>query len=100
VRLRPVLRKQEILNAALRLSEARGYRNVTARSVADLSGCAVGLVIHYFGSMQNLEREVMAEAVRVENFNVVAQGLLMSDRAAVSAPESVRRSAANYLQGE
>ena len=47
-----------ILDAAARLFVASGYERTTIRGVASAAGVDPGLVIHYFGSKQQLFRQV------------------------------------------
>jgi AcrR family transcriptional regulator len=48
-----------ILDAAARLFVADGYERTTIRGVASAAGVDAGLVMHYFGSKQELYRRVI-----------------------------------------
>lgn len=48
-----------ILDAASRLFVASGYDRTTIRGIASVAGVDPGLVIHYFGSKQQLFRQVI-----------------------------------------
>ena len=92
-------RKQEIVEAALRIAEEVGLCGVTRDEVADRAGCSAGLVNHYFGTMSQLQRATIGEAVRVRNLTVLAQGLVMGHPKARNAPEEMRRAAADSIVG-
>ena len=47
-------RREEILNTALRLFAAKGYRATTIADIASATGTAHGLVYHYFRSKDEL----------------------------------------------
>jgi AcrR family transcriptional regulator len=51
-----------ILDAATRLFLAAGYERTTIRAVASAAGVDAGLVMHYFGSKQELFRQVIETA--------------------------------------
>jgi AcrR family transcriptional regulator len=51
-----------ILDAAARVFAAAGYERTTIRAVASAAGVDAGLVMHYFGSKQELFRQVIDAA--------------------------------------
>ena len=51
-----------ILDAAARIFVADGYERTTIRAVASAAGVDAGLVMHYFGSKQQLYRRVIDAA--------------------------------------
>jgi AcrR family transcriptional regulator len=51
-----------ILDAASRVFVAEGYERTTIRAVASAAGVDAGLVMHYFGSKQELYRRVIDAA--------------------------------------
>jgi AcrR family transcriptional regulator len=51
-----------ILDAATRIFVAEGYERTTIRAVASAAGVDAGLVMHYFGSKQELYRRVIEAA--------------------------------------
>src|ERR1700752_1388153 len=51
-----------ILDAASRVFVADGYERTTIRAVASAAGVDPGLVMHYFGSKQELYRRVIDAA--------------------------------------
>src|SRR6201997_1608223 len=51
-----------ILDAAARIFVAAGYERTTIRAVASAAGVDAGLVMHYFGSKQELYRRVIDAA--------------------------------------
>lgn len=91
--------KELILRAALYLAEREGFSTFTRDSVAAKAGCAQGLVNHHYGTMQQLRRAVMGEAIRTRNLKVLAQGLALRDRRAMGAPDALKRAAIENLMG-
>src|SRR6266700_701294 len=51
-----------ILDAASRVFVTAGYERTTIRAVASAAGVDAGLVMHYFGSKQELFRRVIGAA--------------------------------------
>ena len=73
-RLQPADRKQEILNAAIKVAgRPGGWSKLTRDSVAKEAGCAEGLVSKYFGTMITLRRSIMRAAIVAGNLAVVAE---------------------------
>lgn len=92
-RLKPVIRKEEILAAALPLASERGYTNITRDRIALAAGVSGSAVQYHFGTMAKLRTELMRYAVKQRNPRVVAQGLAVRDRQAAKADDDLKRQA-------
>lgn len=86
-------RTAQILAAALKLSVKGGYTRITREAIATAAGVSPGLVTHHMGTMEQLRRDVMREAIRVECLGVIAQGLVSRDRHALKAPPELQQRA-------
>lgn len=99
-RLKPADRKQEILDAALRVaSTPGGWAQLTRASVSVDADCAEGLVSRYFGTMAAFRRAIMRAAIVSKNLAVVAQGLAAGDPNAQKAPSELKAAAVKTLAG-
>lgn len=99
-RLQPADRKQEILNAAIKVAgRPGGWGKLTRDAVAKEAGCAEGLVSKYFGTMIAFRRSIMRAAIVAENLAVIAQGLAAGDKCAQKADEGLKRKALETLAG-
>lgn len=98
-RANPVLRKKQILNAALECAKKTGYEKITRDEIAERANVSVGLVTRYFGTMKNLKRAVMRAAVNSGVYEVVAQGMANGDEQAKKATEEVKQKAIAHLTG-
>lgn len=93
-------RAAQILTVALQLAERFGYTKVTREQVAARIGVAPSLIPHYMGSVAEMRRKIMREAIRVENLPVIAQGLALRDSTACRAladRSDLRQRAAAHL---
>ena len=100
-RLHPDDRKQEILNAAIKVAgRPGGWGKMTRDAVAREAGCAEGLVSKYFGTMIAFRRSIMRAAIQARNLAVVAQGLAAGDTNAQKAPPELKAAAVKTLVGE
>lgn len=79
-------RLTQILAAALRAAEKHGYQRITRETVAKAAGVSEALVTYHMGTMVELRRAIMREAVRAECLAVIAQGLTSRDKHAAKAP--------------
>ncbi len=99
-RLRPDDRKEQILNAAIKVAERPGgWGKLTRDAVAREAHCAEGLVSKYFGTMVAFRRSIMRAAITAENLAVVAQGLAAGDTCAKKADPELKIRALNTLAG-
>ena len=91
-------RKQEILNAAIKVAgRPGGWGKMTRDAVAREAGCAEGLVSKYFGTMIAFRRSIMRAAIQARNLAVVAQGLAAGDTNAQKAPPELKAAAVETL---
>ena len=97
-RLRPADRKQEILNAAIKVAgRPGGWGKLTRDAVAKEAACSEGLVSKYFGTMIAFRRSIMRAAIQARNLAVVAQGLAAGDTNAQKAPPELKAAAVETL---
>ena len=96
-RLPPNDRRALVLEAALYAAEHRGYRCMTRDHIAARAEVSPSLVSLYLGTMPQLRRVVMREAVKRKIVRIVAQGLAERDPAALRADLALRARAADYL---
>lgn len=89
----------QILTAALEVCPRKGYSRVTREDIAERAKVPPSLITYHFGTMPELRRQIMREAVRVECLPVIAQGLACKDRHAMKASEELRTRAAESLRG-
>lgn len=93
----PWERKQDIMRAALRVAKREGYLNITRQLVSKECPCSTGLVSHYFGTIDNLRTELMHEAVRIVDLDVIAQGLAVNEHLLIDLDPKIKRAAALSL---
>lgn len=87
-------RKDQILQAALRVAERPGgWNTLTRLAVAQEAGVSEALPSVYFGTMKNFRRAIMREAIRAGNYKVLAQGVVNHDPVAMKAPADARQAA-------
>lgn len=88
----------QILGAALTLcSKDKIYSRITRDEIAKKAGIPPTLITYHLGTMTDVRRQIMREAVRAECLRVIAQGLAARDRHALKAPEDLRQRALQSL---
>jgi AcrR family transcriptional regulator len=90
-------RDRLILDAAVELAKIEGYQWITREAVAERAGVAPATVNNAFGTMRDLKRAVLKEAVEKSIIEIVAQGLADGHAIARAAPEELRKLAAEKL---
>ena len=63
------LRRQQIIDAAVELFAAKGYRGTGVAALADRVGMTGTGLLYYFGTKERLLREVVAERDRMESID-------------------------------
>lgn len=86
-------RQATVLEAALTLATGHGYQWITREGVAALADVSEATVSNAFGTMRDLKRAVLAEAVKRPIPVIVAQGLADQHQIALDAPADVRQQA-------
>lgn len=98
MRLDVIEREAAILKAAMETAEEVGYQWVTRDAIALRANCSAGLVNRYFGTMVELKRKVMREAVRVGNLKLIAEGLADRNPHAMKASPELKARALAALK--
>ena len=90
--------KEKLLKQAIKLAIKQGYRNIKRDMVAQKVKLSPALVNHYFGTIENLQTEVLKYAIKTRILILVAQGLSLRDPVVfkLTSPE-VRKDAAFSL---
>lgn len=97
-RTEPSVRAEQLLDVALKLAAANGWRTLTHAAVASAAGVSQGLVVARLGTKAQMLRDVMRAAVRTRTVAVVAEGLALQDRQACKADEGLRALAAAWVK--
>lgn len=89
--------RAEILATCLKLAAIAGYRNITRDVIAEAASVPPSLVSYHMGTMIELRRHVMREAIRTRCLAVIAQGLSVGDHRARKASPELQRAALESL---
>lgn len=96
-RLTPEARGDMLLNVAIDLAAKHGLAKVTRDQIATKAKVSPGLVTARLGTMKEMRRTIMRNAVVREILPIIAEGLVTRDRHAMEAPEALRQRAAAHL---
>lgn len=84
----PQIRKNEILDGAVRVATRYGYQTITREDVAAEAGTSCALVTRYFVTMEHLKNAVIDAAITREILPILAQAISMGDtRTKLISPE-------------
>ena len=98
MRLHPDNRKEQILDAAVKVAgQPGGWSKLTREAVAREAECADALVSKYFGTMLTFRRTIMRAAIVRADLSVIAQGIAAGDKYAQKADEGLKRKALETL---
>ena len=90
-------RTTDILGAALRVAERDGFASLRRDAIATEAGVTGGLVTIRLGTMEQVKRSVMRQAIKIRSLRIVAEGLAAKDRHALKASPELRAEAAAWL---
>ena len=99
-RMKPTVRREQILTAAMTIAERDGFNALTRDGIAEEAGVATGMVNHVFSTMDKLRKAVMRSAVHKELKPIIATGLSSGMLEAREAPEWLKREALETLMDE
>lgn len=86
-------RDAAVLEAAMACALAKGYQWITRDDVAERAGVSNATVSNAFGTMPELKRAVLREAVRRPVLKLVCEGLADHHPIALDAPADVKQRA-------
>jgi len=90
IRKDPKVRKEEVLNAAIKVAKNTPYTQMTRLQVSEMAECAEGTINRYYGTMNQLRKAVMRRAVRDGIVNIVSLGLALHDTQAMESNAELR----------
>lgn len=97
----PRFNREVILTAALRVACRRdGLSKMTRSSIAKEAGCADGLVSRYLGSMDEIRKSVIKQAIKECVVDLVAQGVASSRIPFKKLSEDLKRKVFAHISGE
>ena len=91
------MRREQLLSVALDLASRDHYLLVTQQRLAEAAGVSRALPQHYFKGMRQMRDQLMREAVKQKRLDVIAQGLICRNPAAMAAPLELKRSALAFI---
>ena len=97
IRLTPDIRREQVVEAALRLAQSKPYWQITRNELADEVGIAGSVVQYHFNTVKQMRRAIMRAAVHREDLTVVAQGIAAQDPHALKADAGLRARAIGTL---
>lgn len=71
--------KPQILTAAVALAKTHGYRGVLKRHLSVSLDCGMGTVNYHFKTMDALRAEIVREAIRTDDRQIVMQAVAHRD---------------------
>jgi AcrR family transcriptional regulator len=83
-RTRPAVRREQLIDAAIKISKEIGYNKLTRDKVMKEVGITVSLLSYYFPRMSDLKNAVMDAAVERGIVEVIAQGITLNDPRALT----------------
>lgn len=97
IRKHKKVRKEMVLCTAIQMSLKVGYQHLIRDDVAKAAEVSGSLVNKYFGTIDNLKKEVLRAAIEKGIVEIVAQGLGMRDPEALKAPEEIKQKAFSFM---
>jgi AcrR family transcriptional regulator len=94
-RKNPQVRYKEIINAGITLAEGMPLHEITREKVADQAGCAVSLINHYFGTVQDLKDAIIKKGVSTNNSKLIAAGFIANSKHVRNLSKGKRMAAIN-----
>lgn len=91
-------RRLNLLDVATELALESGFHSVNRVRVGNRAGVAPSLISTYFKNIEGLKTAVMHRAILKGHYTILAQGILDSHPAAISAPSFLKTLALDSLK--
>lgn len=85
--------KKVILDSAVHIAERDGFLNITREKIAEHAKVSDAKVSNAFGSMTQLKRAVMRQAVHKNLWNIIIVGIVSRDPTAVKLSPEIKQEA-------
>lgn len=92
-RLKPEVRKEQVIEAALSLAAKSHYLEVGREEIASALGFSASTIRYHFKTLTQLRKEVVRAAVKQEHLAVIAQAVTANHPQAVKVSKALRRRA-------
>lgn len=92
-RFDPVIRKTQILDVTMELSRKHGYTDVTKQMITDRIGTSATVVNRYYGTMNQLRRDIVRHAIANQDLTIIGQALVAKDPYVRKVPADLRKRA-------
>lgn len=99
-RIDPDERKQQILDAAIKLAKQVGYHSITRDGVAQELGISHGLINNYFNTIEQLKKEVIKKAIEEQILEIIAQALGMGDKQILKISKDIKDKVLKFLSNK
>lgn len=90
-------RRAQIIEAGLTQARIADYWNVDRSAICREAGCVPGLINHYFGTISQLRRAIMGEAIRRGDLTIIAQGIMHRDPRVANLDPALKQRAVESL---
>lgn len=87
---------KKILTAALYVAEREGFINMKRGLIAEYAKCSVGKVSNAYGTMIQLRRAVMCQAINQKVLPVIADGIVLRMKCCDKLDEELRKDVVQY----
>lgn len=92
------IRKQMVIDVALRLAASTHYMHVQRKQIADVLQVSPPALTYHFGTMRQLQRAVVEEAIKRKDLKIIAQAVVARDENVRKAPlPLLRRAISSFL---
>lgn len=92
-RLKPEVRKEQVIDAALRLAGQSHYLEVGREDIAAALGFSASTIRYHFKTLTQLRNDLVRAAIKRNDLAVIAQAITAKHPHAVKASPELRRQA-------
>ena len=85
--------QQQIMQAAINLSALHGYDKITRDQVAMTANVSPAIISYYFKTMPQFRRSIMGEAIKQQQLQIIAQGIVNRDPRALNLSDKIKTKA-------
>lgn len=98
MRMTPKERKEQLLEAGLKVAEKSHYMFIQSQDIADLCGVSYGTLFRYFPKMARYRKALLRRAIKEQNLAVIVQGMIVNDPLVRKVPDEIKGAAVEGLK--
>ena len=90
-------KKRILAHAKRTILKSQGFHAISTTQLAEDLHISRGLILYYFGNIDNLKTQILREAIQKENVKLFAYGICFKPSISRKAPLELKKKAIDFI---